>query len=136
MYLGVKVGMSLREACQTLPSQDVLVFRQRCQTFYIEAVTQICKRFPFADVTFQNLKVLDPLVVKSKSVDSLAPLMTSFPSLVPEHIEQDVDTEWRLLRNSDVLSYDVGTTPFWIKVRDVKRGDDDPIISTLVFLHA
>lgn len=78
---------------QALPAQLVQVFRQRCQTFLIEAVTQISKRFPFDDVVFQNFMALDPLTVKSKSVTSLAPLMTSFPSLVTDQTIQHIDTE-------------------------------------------
>lgn len=110
IYLGAKVGMSLSQDRQTLPSQDMQVFCQSCQMLFIVAETQICKRFPFADVTFQNLEVLDPLIVRRESVDLLAPLMTSFPSLVPQRTVQDIDTEWRLLRNSEVLTCDLGTT--------------------------
>nr|BDT62485.1 MAG: hypothetical protein [Melicertus latisulcatus pemonivirus] len=83
---------------QALPLKDVQVFRQRCQIFLIEAVTQISKRFPFDGTVFQNLKVIDPLTVKSKSVASLVPLMASFPSLVTGQALQDTDTEWRLLK--------------------------------------
>ena len=120
--------MSLCEE-KTVPAQAVQVFRQRCQTFLIEAVTQTSKRFPFDNEVFQNLKVLDPLTVKSKSVTSLAPLLTSFPSLVTDQTIQDIDTEWRLLRNSDMLRCDddLPPTQFWVKVRDMKRGDNELI---------
>lgn len=137
MYLGAKVGMSLCQE-QALPLHDVQVFRQRCQIFLIEAVTQISKRFPFDGTVFQNLKVLDPLSVKSKSVASLVPLMASFPSLVTDQTLQDIDTEWRLLRNSDMVSSemcDLNVTQFWVKVRDTKTGDNEPMyphLSTLM----
>ncbi len=61
IYLGAKVGMSLHQG-YNLPPQDVQIFRQQCQIFLVQAATQICKKFPFAEATFQQ--VLDPDVVR------------------------------------------------------------------------
>lgn len=128
IYLGVKVRMSLHQG-HNLPLQDVQIFRQRCQIFLLEAAIQICKRFPFAEATFQHLEVLDPDVVRSRSVDSLAALMSSFPSLVPSQAVQAMDSEWRLLRNSDILcsSSDTSVTEFWVRVQNAKLGDGKPM---------
>ena len=108
MYLGAKVGMLLSGE-HDIPNQPLQEFRQSCQKFYIEGAIQIRKRFPFNDVIFEQLEVLDPIVVKAKSVPSLAALMASFPNLVNETNVQNIDTEWRLLRNCELLSEEFET---------------------------
>ena len=90
----------------TTPTVANELFHQSCLSFYIEAAVQIMKRFPFRDSTFQHLEALDPATLKSKTVTSLAPLMSAFPTLVSDEAVQPIDTEWRMLRNTDL-----GTQP-------------------------
>lgn len=146
MYLGAKVGMALTNQ-QNIPSVAIEDFRKRCLAFYTEAALQIMKRFPLSDTTMQNLEALDPSNVKHRSIPSLAPLMAAFPSLVTNETVQAVDTEWRLLQNTDLdIQAQAGVTPikFWIGVRDVKSGDNTPlfphlsqfILSLLILPHS
>lgn len=128
VYFGAKVGMTLTMQQQTISSKAKEDFRQRCLPFYTEAAVQIMSRFPLYDATFQNLQALEPATVKNKSVQSLAPLMAAFPSLVIDETVQTIDTEWRLLQNTDIGTQ-LGITPakFWIAVRDAKGGDNEPL---------
>ena len=93
-----------------IPSQEIDQFRQRCLSFLIEAAVQIMKRFPFREAMYKNLEVLVSEVVKSKKVTSLAPLILSFPTLVSSDTVQAIDTEWRLLKNTD-LETPAGVSP-------------------------
>ena len=90
----------------TTPTVAIELFHQRCLSFYIEAVVHMMKRFPFRDSTFQRLETLDPATLKSKTMTSLVPLMSAFPTLVSHEAVQPIDNEWRMLRNTDL-----GTQP-------------------------
>lgn len=107
-------------------------FLQSCLAFYIEEETQIRTRFPFNDVSFKQLEALDPGVVKDKSLPSLAPLMSSFPTLVNDNQIQNVDNKRRLLRHAE-LDIEGCSTPlkFWSSVRDAKSGNGDNMLPNL-----
>lgn len=134
MYFGAKVEMSL---CQghTMHPQAVKNFKLKCLDFYIEAALQISRRFPFRNKVFKNLEALDPSVVKARSVATISPLMSSFPSLVNDDTLQKIDNEWRMLRNSltTLLSDDTEETPvkFWMKVKGITSGDGTPVFPFL-----
>ena len=58
--------------------------------------------------------------------------MASFPTVVNETNVQNIDTEWRLLRNSELLSKEFETpTKFWIAVKRVKSGDGNPLFPSM-----
>ncbi len=63
--------------------------------------------------------------------------MSSFPSLFPCQAVQALDSEWRLLRNSDILctTSDASVTEFWVSAkRKTRRWKSS--VSTFSFLHA
>lgn len=99
MYLGVKVSNQL-EHVDIAPEAEHY-FRLKCLDFLIESAEQIKKRFPFDDRTFEKLRVLNPDIVKTKEVKSIAPLLDRFKNIVEDSAVQEIDTQWRLLRNTD-----------------------------------
>lgn len=107
-------------------------FRLRCLEFYIEATAQILTRFPLDNIQMKRLEAIDPQVVIEKRVPSIAPLAASFPTLLAEEALNKIDSEWRLLRNTDMnLSADVNAEHFWKRVRDTKQGDGSPMFPVL-----
>ncbi len=113
---------------QNIPPQAVEEFQKCCLAFYIEGATQIRKKFPVSDDTFKHLEALDPKVVQAKSLPSIAPLMSSFPTLANEHFVQKIDSEWRLLRNSELVSGECeAPIQFWLSIKNAKLGNGDPM---------
>ena len=93
MYMGAMVTLSLaKEEYKQLRSTDIHHFLKCVQEFFIEAASQIKRRFPIGDPIIEMLQVLDPCVSHSK-FPSLVPLATSFPNLVPQSKLQMLDTE-------------------------------------------
>ena len=102
-------------------SLNVDLLWHHCLSFIIEAAVQIMKRFPLQDMTYKNIEILDPKVEKSKNVVSLVPLLASFTSLtIPENVKAH-DTEWRLLRNTDLRSPEnFIPIEFWITIKNAQ----------------
>lgn len=131
IYLGAKVGMTLSQQ-HNIPPHAIQDFHQSCLAFYIEGATQIRTRFPFNDASFKQLEAFDPRVVNDKSLPSLIPLMSSFPTLVNDSQIQSIDSEWRLLRNTELDTEDCSTPlKFWLSARDAKSGNGDPMFPNL-----
>ena len=104
------------------------MFKLRCLDFYIEGASQILQRFNLSDSVLTNLKALDPQSVLMKTVPSVAPLAVQFPNLVSEKDLNEMDGEWRLLRNTELnVEPDIDAYKFWQKVGDLKKGDDSPL---------
>lgn len=71
-----------------------------------------------------------------KTIPSIAPLAVSFPLIVRENEVNELDREWRLLRNMD-LSEHAGLTAsqFWHAVSQMRRGDGSqefPLLSAFM----
>lgn len=94
-------------------------FRLNCLEFYIEAASQINKRFSFDSEKLEILKALSPEVIFNKEIPSLVTLLHIYSHIVPGDM-QEVDTEWRILSNSLGTLVDVDSTmkpeEFWSKV--------------------
>lgn len=100
MYLGTKVAAILdADNGETIPYNIVNYFRLRCLDFLIEASQQIMKTSSFDDKTFSNLRALDPENFLGREIKTIAPLLTRFKHIISEEDVQDIDTEWRQLRN-------------------------------------
>ena len=73
--------------------------------------------------------------MKEKSVQTLAPLMVHFPTLVKNESRQKIDTQWRILRNdhATLLTDNQNMTPnkFWMKLKTYKMGDETPLFRDL-----
>lgn len=128
VHLGGRVTVSLVQGCQDLDKKLLDTFRLRCLDFYIEAASQIMKRFNVSNPVFLNLKALDPQSVLKKTVPSVAPLVSLFSHLVPENEINEMDREWRLLRNTELdVQPDIDVYSFWDKVSNLNKGDDTPL---------
>lgn len=131
IYLGGRVTLSL-QADHGINQQELHNFRLRCLDFYIEGAAQIQKRFSLSDPTLQCLSAMDPSSVTTKSVPSIAPLASFFPRLVPSNNINELDREWRQLRNLELdAELNVDMCQFWHKVRSMKKGDDTPMFPLL-----
>lgn len=127
MHLGGRVTASL-QSCQDIDKQLLDGFRLRCLDFYIEGASQILKRFNINDPVLTSLKTLDPQSILMKTVPSIAPLAAHFPNLVPENDLNEIDREWRLLRNTELnVVPDISVYKFWQKIGNLKKGDDTPL---------
>ncbi len=133
MYLGVNVDIELRSSAQY---EKVAIdrFRLNCLEFYIEAASQINKRFSFGSEKLEILKALSPKVVFNKEIPSLVTLLHIYSHIVPGDM-QEVDTEWRILSNSSITLVDVDSTmkpeEFWSKVGKVNYMDNQPMVPHL-----
>ena len=65
MYMGTKVALCLPSHEYQNKGPDVHYFLKRVQEFYIEACTQIKRRFPIGDPIIKMLQVLKPDVKHS-----------------------------------------------------------------------
>ena len=125
IYLGGRVTISLQEC--GLNQQDLHNFRLRCLEFYIEGASQILKRFSLEDPLFQSLGAMNPQSVTSKSVPSIAQLSSFFPRVIPPNEINELDREWRLLRNTELnADPNEDLCQFWFKVSMMTEGDDTP----------
>ena len=131
LYLGGRVTASLQKY-QNLDRQQLDTFKLRCLDFYIEGASQILQRFNLSDSVFTNLKALDPQSVLMKTIPSVAPLAAQFPNLLSENDLNEIDGEWRLLKNTELnVEPDINVYKFWQKVGDLKKGDDSPMFPLL-----
>ncbi|KAJ8887452.1 hypothetical protein PR048_013667 [Dryococelus australis] len=121
---------------RNLPEQHVRLFHLCCLDFYIEAVNQVTVCFPFNNRTIMSLEILDPAKI------SAFPYITSLASLFSGVMKQDeiqqLDTEWRLLRNTAIGCGNSNMDTFeelWINVRKNHNGDSKqmcPLLSKLI----
>ena len=75
------------------------------------------------------LSILDPSNSSSVGTtphNSIAPLASSFRNLVKDNQLNDLDAEWRELRNTKIVTESTSSCEFWVKVHDLKRGDGMP----------
>lgn len=104
IYLGPKIAVELDEN-SGLNRIKIKKFRLKCLNFLIEAAHQVYQRFPlqsgFSQLTKQ-MKVIDPEVIFREKPQTIAPLASKFPHLVPNI--NAVDLEWRMFRNDPLLS--------------------------------
>lgn len=130
VYFGAQVPITIRKT-QNISNQEVTNFKVRCLDFYIEGVQQLFKRFPFDDNVLQRLEALDPSVVRNKSISSVVELAMRFPNIIGEDELQELDREWRLLRNTDINTATTTPTKCWISVQEIKKGDGTPMFPKL-----
>ncbi|CAH1969775.1 unnamed protein product [Acanthoscelides obtectus] len=103
--------------------------KTKCLNFYIEAVDQLYKRFPFNS---RETKILQLLTILSppniKTTESIALLAFLFPNLVNDI--NTLDREFRHLKFSN-FDFSLDETEFWKEVRNAKRGDNSLIFPEL-----
>lgn len=97
MYLGLKANDSLKELEKdvNIPGSPVSDFLKTCQSFYIELITDIVKRFDVKDNVFEVISIVDPKVAEKFEIKTLNHVFHRFPMLLERTNKQQVDNEWR-----------------------------------------
>ena len=75
------------------------------------------------------LSILDPdnfFSVGTTLHNSITALDSSFPNLVKENSLNDLDVEWRELRNTKIVTESSSSCEIWVKVHNLKRCDGMP----------
>lgn len=112
-------------------------FINNCLLFYVEAASQIYKRFPLRKYKIvQKLKFLNPKEVFNGTINSITSIAYEFPNIIQDSSLNNLDSEFRLLQcESDLknmaLSKDINVNLFWKTVSEKKRGDGTFIFPTL-----
>ena len=124
IYLGGKVTAAIAQNTHGLSRPSLEEFQKRCLNFLVESVSQICKRFPFRNAVFKQLRLIDSKVVLKKSEPSIAPLVSLLPGIIEENKLNEIDNEWRLLRNTDLeVAESIDTERLWQTIAEMKKGD-------------
>ncbi|KAJ4426947.1 hypothetical protein ANN_26746 [Periplaneta americana] len=126
IYFGAKVALNIQRNTD-IRAEQVKGFKVRCLDFFIEGAQQLFKRFSFGDTVIKDLEALDPNCVRNKKISSIANLASNFPNLVKDDDLQELDTEWRLLRNINIVQAEVKSvtpTEFWM-ARKLGRSADE-----------
>lgn len=123
MYMGARVTLCLSLPEYTSRFPDVQHFLKRAQEFFIEATTQIRRRFPIGDSTVEMLQVLNPDTNHSTH-PSLVPLASKFPNIIATVQLQQLDNEWRKLTLVSLpFDYsDMDPDIFWSRLAKISDG--------------
>ncbi|KAI4469528.1 hat family dimerization domaincontaining protein-related [Holotrichia oblita] len=135
IYLGAQITGSIASKNHQLSDQDLLHFRQRCLDFFIEGCAQIYKRFDVSSISGKILKELEVIStehVVSRNYNSIAPLAIHSPNIVPPNKLNDLDREWRQLRNIKTEDFkDLDISEFWTEASRIKCADEANMFPTL-----
>lgn len=140
VYLGAYVIGSIANKTHNLNVVELQNFRTRCLDFLIESCAQIYKRFDAKSTSMKILKdlsIISPEQVISKKHITIASLGMHFPNLVPANKLNDLDREWRQLRNIDMNELNnVNVSEFWTNISEMKHADETfmfPTLSQFIF---
>ena len=132
MYMGTKIALCLPLQLYMSRAPDVQYFLKKVQEFYIEAASQLKRRFPIGDSTIRLLQVIDPNA-KHSEFPSLVPLATRFPNFLPPSKLQRLDDEWRRLGIGPLPfeHEDMDPEEFWHRLSLISDGTDTPPLQVL-----
>lgn len=137
VYYGAAASNTLLSSSENLNSDQVNLFKCRCLDFYIEACKQITTRLPLKNNPIKGLDKIDPKNVKIGKTASIVPVSRLFPNIVHSNDFQEIDTEWRILRNCEqIKTFPDDVELFWDEVSLLKRGDETqmfPLLSNFIF---
>lgn len=138
IYLGTKVATSIATSTSLEP-EHIKNFRLRCLEFYIEGARQIRNRYNFNNKIIENMEFLNPDIIKSRKIQSLVNVTLHFPNLIETKDIQDLDIEWRHLRNNSALHPSEANEDmerYWNKILHERKPSDGtalyPLLSVLV----
>lgn len=114
---------------------DIDEFETNCLHFYVECCHQLYKRFPLNSEHMKCLEMMSFLDPKNaKNIRSISSIAYHFEKKLNLNLN-DVDIEWRQLRNQNNLNFELGTFDFWKHIKTLKNcGGDEvyPLINKLV----
>ncbi|XP_055922702.1 uncharacterized protein LOC129953478 isoform X1 [Eupeodes corollae] len=125
LYLGPQLCSKLEDS--VLTESEMSDFKDNCRNFLIKSCKEIIKRFDFCDEgeVFKLLKFVSPASLKNKTFSSLGPLSKYFSNVFSEGEWNELDLEYRSLRNLNLI--DISTEnvqQFWKNVLNIKFGDE------------
>lgn len=136
IYLGARVhAFTLGLQNNETYKNDITQFKVKCLSFYVEFSNQVLKRINFKDPVLKNLSLLSPENCKSDEFNSIIPLAINFPNLIEEGMFENLDREWRLIKEIDHFSKEKNIIEFWNDVFSMKDECNDimfPVISKFV----
>lgn len=99
-----------------LSSLEKYEVKKNIQSFYIQHLTEIAKRFDFSRKDIKYLFLITPDKVLDSSDIRFEPLLTSFPHLTDGNGDQ-ILTQFKLLRFSNIgLEPNTEIIDFWNKI--------------------
>ena len=135
IYIGGKcMALISNNSICKLSHTEKAVFINNCLNFYVECAHQLFQRFPFHSNEVRCLKslsFLDPQNIKN--VISIGPAAQYFESVLELNLN-DLDREWRLLRNIDI-NFELEIIEFWRIVNNLKDPEGNnslPLVMKLV----
>ncbi|XP_045116694.1 uncharacterized protein LOC123507659 [Portunus trituberculatus] len=107
-----------------------------CQTRWLSlhsAVKRLLEQLPALQLFFTQAALEDRVIAADTILQRLRdPFTAQFPNLVSENDLNEIDGEWRLLKNTELnVEPDINVYKFWQKVGDLKKGDDSPLFPLL-----
>lgn len=130
IYYGALVNNTILN--ENLNHEQLNLFRVRCLDFYVEACQQIVTRFPLKNNPLKEVTILEAVNVKSGKTNSVISVCRLFPNVIDLKHFQDIDTEWRILRNTEkIKDFPDDVELFWEKISLLKNGEGHPMFPLL-----
>jgi hypothetical protein len=128
IHFGGKVDAYLKnpENEFKIAAADLHNFKLRCLDFYVELCVQIKKRFNFQDKILLYASLFTPSVVRSGNIFSIS----EFQNLAVD--VDEVNREWQLLSDIDLLTNCDDLSDFWTKVATMKNQIGEPMFNNLM----
>ena len=105
LYFGLEAAMLLAtDKYKALHKEAFGECFRRCKQFCTELCCQLKKRLPLDNAVMTELKFLDPQMVVSGSIPSIADVASKFPNVVPPENLQSVDQKWREFMYNEEIS--------------------------------
>ncbi|XP_026332324.1 uncharacterized protein LOC113239503 [Hyposmocoma kahamanoa] len=121
----IYLGLGVQKQLELIKEDRKEIFRQKCKQFIIKACTGIRKRYSINDTIMTAISNFDPVTcVSEERLESLAPIFTLLPRLIPETLneQQELDDEWRRLLIHLPKDLDASQHPpdkFWHQVAQI-----------------
>ncbi|XP_058839742.1 uncharacterized protein LOC131695289 [Topomyia yanbarensis] len=127
LYIGTAAKSHLEgiKSNNLIQRNDVTQFLTNIMNYYISLANQIQIRIHFEEPVLVNMIIIDPKNVIERVHESILPLINAFPNLVTSETIQEMDSEFREVRNVDFRKYTEeerrSSSAFWSKVLSVQR---------------
>ena len=101
MNMGEHVSSFLTQSNIAEIRLEVKGFLEHVQLFFIEAASQIKKRFPIDDEILKSLAFLNPETINSTATTEVIRVASKFPNIITGTELNKLDDEWRELQFMD-----------------------------------
>lgn len=77
------------------------------------------------------LSYSDPKQIFSEEKSSILPLLKAFPNIADKSDWEDINTEWKLLRVSNIEIDQDDVVKFWLRIKSIKNGLNETMFKKL-----